>query len=63
MENRLDKAPTVSRPEDDSLEAYKAWIAGKQLAQENTKIKFTQAEWLAGWKEYWREGSNYYWGS
>jgi len=49
----------TSRPKDRSLEAYKTWIMHKPFAQENTRFSFTEAEWVAAWKEYWDEGSNY----
>jgi hypothetical protein len=62
MENQLNKMTAVSRPKDNSLESYKAWImrVDQPRSQENTKKIFTDAELAAGWREYWSEGSNYF---
>lgn len=56
---QLQIETNVSHPRDRSLESYIAWIMGKRLSQGNTDTSFTEAEWIAAWKEYWEEGSNY----
>ena len=62
MENQYKETTNLSRPKDNSLEAYKVWIltADHRLTQINTRMKFTEAEWVAGWREYWEEGANYF---
>ena len=48
-----------SYPKDRSLEAFKGWIMGRRLSRGETQTMFTEAEWVAAWREYWEEGSNY----
>ena len=59
MESQLRIKTNASHPKDRSLEAYKAWIMQEPFAQETTRFSFSEAEWVAAWKEYWEEGSNY----
>ena len=50
------KSVVVSRPADQSLEAYKAWIT--RLAKnidKNSEVKWTEEEWAANWKKFWKE--------
>ncbi len=42
-----------SRPADRSLEAYKFWIRSV-TAQLGGMDDMTDAEWEAGWREFWR---------
>jgi len=55
MEEKSNEQPTISRPKDKSLEAYKAWV--KELAGRFTthkyKVNLTEKEWIESWKEYW----------
>jgi len=55
MENKSFKKVAVFRPKDESLEAYKAWMT--QLARKLTAdtIKWTEEEWIANWKKFWKE--------
>jgi hypothetical protein len=57
MENKPCKRITVSRPKDRSLEAYKAWMMdiAKRLTTDETRIKWTEEEWIANWKKFWKE--------
>ncbi len=57
MENEPYKKITVSRPKDGSLEAYKAWMTAiaKRLTTDYTGIKWTESEWIANWKKFWKE--------
>jgi hypothetical protein len=59
MENKSDKRVQVSRPKDRSLEAYKLWMMDiyKQITTKKSKIKLTEEDWIANWKEYWEEKS------
>jgi len=57
METQLNNNLTVSRPRDKSIRAYKDWImeiAARLITEKNT-IRFTEAEWLLNWREYWKE--------
>jgi len=58
MDNKPYKKFTVSRPKDKSLEAYKAWIweLAKKLTTGKPELKWTEEEWIANWKEFWKEG-------
>ena len=60
MESQTTKTETLSLPKDRSLEAYKAWVLeiATRLTKEDTKIKFTEEDWTAYWKEYWKERSS-----
>jgi hypothetical protein len=55
MEEKSNEKPTLSRPKDKSLEAYKDWI--KELARKFTtqehEIDLTEKEWIESWEEYW----------
>ena len=56
MDDKPYKRISVSRPTDKSLEAYKVWI--RELAQKlekNGEVKWTEEEWLANWKKFWKE--------
>ena len=61
MESQLNIRETVSHPKDRSLEAYKAWVMeiARRLTKDATKIKLTEEEWIANWKEYWKERFNH----
>lgn len=60
MIGKSKKSKTTSRPKDRSLEAYKEWFMQivKRLTKEGTEIRLTEEEWIASWKEYWKENSN-----
>ena len=55
MEEKSNEKPTLSRPKDKSLEAYKDSI--KELARKFTtqehEIDLTEKEWIESWEEYW----------
>jgi hypothetical protein len=56
MEDKPNNRLAPSRPKDKSLEAYKAWIT--ELVSRlttNNEIQLTEQEWIAHWKEYWKE--------
>jgi sulfur relay (sulfurtransferase) DsrC/TusE family protein len=57
MENKPYKRISVSRPKDNSLEAYKSWMReiAERLTTEKTGIKWTEEEWIAHWKKFWQE--------
>lgn len=57
MENKPYKTVTVSRPKDNSLEAYKAWMMDLAKMLTTDTIKWTEEEWIANWKKYWKEKS------
>jgi hypothetical protein len=59
MERQLNTETYASRPRDKSLEAYIVWIMGERILHDHPETIFTEAEWIAAWKEYWEEGSNY----
>ncbi|MEO7838107.1 MAG: hypothetical protein ABIU06_02035 [Anaerolineales bacterium] len=64
MESQLNIRETVSHPKGRSLEAYKAWVMeiARRLTKDATKIKLTEEERIANWKEYWQETfSNQFW--
>jgi hypothetical protein len=43
---------TISRPKDESFEAYKNWI--KDIASNlGLKCEASEEELQAGWKEFW----------
>ena len=46
-----------SRPKDQSLAAYKAWIIeiAAQLTTKKTMVELTEQEWIESWKEYWQQ--------
>jgi len=60
MSSSRDQTGTESRPKDKSLKAYKEWVMGiaKRLTKDDSKFKLTEAEWIASWKEYWKERSS-----
>jgi len=55
MEDKSFKEVPVFRLKDESLEAYKAWMT--ELAKNLTadSIKWTEEEWMANWKRFWKE--------
>ena len=59
MKRQSDKKGSQSGPKDRSLEAYKTWFMEitKRLTKEGTEIKLTEEEWVASWKDYWKENS------
>ena len=59
MKGKSSRTESASRPKDRSLEAYKEWFMQivKRLTKEGTEIRLTQEEWVASWKEYWKENS------
>ena len=59
MKSKPKKQVTLSRPKDQSLDAYKAWITelARRLTIGKTDITFTEAEWMESWNEYWKEQS------
>jgi hypothetical protein len=60
MENKPEKKVVASQPKDRSFEAYKVWMVDiyKQFTTNQGKIKLTEEDWIANWKEYWEENSN-----
>jgi hypothetical protein len=59
MEHKPEKRINVSRPKDKTLEAYKTWIMemAKLLTMEKNEIQWTEEEWIANWKKFWKEKS------
>jgi hypothetical protein len=57
MQMRPDNEATPSRPKDQSLEAYKAWMSeiAKRLTTQKTMIYLTEEEWKKSWKEFWEQ--------
>ena len=57
MDETQSKPVTLLHPEDTSLAAYKDWILDlcKRLTTKETCILFTEEEWVANWKAYWKE--------
>jgi hypothetical protein len=57
MENKPFKSITVTRPQDRSLEAYKAWMMdlAKKLTTGSAELKWTEEEWITNWKKYWKK--------
>ena len=57
METQLHNNAAVSRPRDQSVEAYKAWMMeiAERLTTEKNKIDLTEAEWLLYCRTYWKE--------
>ena len=54
MQTRSNNNAAVSRPRDDSFQAYKAWITeiAKKLTTGKNAIKLTEAEWIESWQEF-----------
>jgi len=50
MENSIYQKTTASRTPEKSLEAYKVWIReiARRLTTQETEIKLTEEEWIAG---------------
>ena len=42
-----------SKPENKSLEAYKAWIKGTSKALGIKGEELSEQEWLTAWKGFW----------
>jgi hypothetical protein len=59
MEEIQSKPITLSRPKDISLAAYKDWIMElcRRLTTKEICIIFSEEEWIASWKAYWKEQS------
>jgi hypothetical protein len=57
MENKPYKRIDVSRPQDQTLETYKAWMTemAKQLTMGKNEIQWTEEEWIVNWKKFWKE--------
>ena len=57
MNDQTISKQTVSRPKDQSLIAYKDWIAelAGRLTTQKESIRLTEAEWIAHWREFWKE--------
>ena len=55
MKSQSSEKVTLSRPKNESLDAYKDWIrdTAQRLTTEKSTIKLTEAEWIANWKEFW----------
>ena len=51
----MDKKPVFfSRPKDESLEAYKAWISGLFFRMTGkTESTMTDEDWEKRWREFW----------
>ena len=60
MNSQSNKTGNQSGPKDRSLEAYKVWFMAitKRLTKVGTEIKLTDEEWIASWKDYWKETSS-----
>lgn len=44
----------LSRPNDKSLESYKAWIKEITLSlNPDAKDTMMEAQWIEGWKKFW----------
>ncbi len=53
-----NQKPTLSRPKDESLESFKAWIT--ELTARITGNKggdgsITEDDWIRLWKEFWND--------
>jgi hypothetical protein len=57
METERHNKGTVSRPRDQSVEAYKVWMMeiAERLTTGKNKIELTEAEWRLHCREYWKE--------
>jgi hypothetical protein len=57
MQTESSNRVTSSRPKDESLEAYKAWISdiASRLTTKKTTITFTEEEWIENWQEFWKK--------
>jgi hypothetical protein len=57
MKSESVERASPSRPKDQSLEAYKAWITeiADRLTTPKTAIKLTEAEWIENWEEFWEQ--------
>ena len=57
MKDESKKGQPLSGPKDRSLEAYKEWFRQiiKRLIKEGSEINLTEEEWIAHWKEYWKD--------
>lgn len=54
-----EKRVMFSRPRDESLEAFKAWIS--ELVEHITgqrKDTLTEEEWLDAWQKFWSKADN-----
>lgn len=59
MDDRPFKTIFVSRPMNKSLGAYKAWMRKlAQQVQKDGEVKWTEEEWIANWKKFWKEKPN-----
>jgi hypothetical protein len=49
--------PTISRPKDRSLGAFKAWVTeiADRLVGKGKGGDISEAEWEKAWKEFWHE--------
>lgn len=57
MEEIPSQPVSVSHPKDTSLNAYKLWIRElcRRLTTQEICIVYTEEEWIASWKAYWKE--------
>lgn len=57
MKSKSNKEVLNKGPKDKSLEAYKIWVTeiAERLTTKKDTIELTEAEWMASWKEYWKE--------
>ena len=60
MKDESTNGQPLSGPKDRSLEAYKEWFRRiiKRLIKEGNQINWTEEEWIANWKEYWKTNPN-----
>jgi len=54
-----EKSVLLSRPQDESLEAFKAWISEfvEHLIGPHEST-FTEEEWLDAWQKFWSKADN-----
>lgn len=57
MKSQTTDRETLSGPKDRSLTAYKDWIQdiARRLTTQKSTIEFTEKEWTAYWKDFWKE--------
>lgn len=57
MNDTQSKSISLPHPADTFLAAYKDWIVElcKRLTTKEMCIFFTEEEWVANWKAYWKE--------
>ncbi len=57
MKNKPYLKIEVTQPRDQTLEAYQTWMKemAKQIAMGQSEIQWTEEEWIANWKKFWKK--------